>query len=35
MRILVIEDDEKIAAFISRGLKENGYSVKIATDGLM
>ncbi|MBI5050200.1 MAG: response regulator transcription factor [Nitrospirae bacterium] len=33
MRILVIEDEKKIADFIKRGLKEEGYSVDIATDG--
>jgi two-component system OmpR family response regulator len=34
MKILVIEDDEKISSFIARGLKENGYIVDTATDGL-
>ncbi|MCK9316057.1 MAG: response regulator transcription factor [Verrucomicrobia bacterium] len=34
MKILVIEDDEKISSFIARGLKENGYVVDTATDGL-
>lgn len=33
MRILVIEDEEKIANFIRRGLKEEGYSVDAAYDG--
>ncbi len=33
MRILVIEDEKKIADFIKRGLKEEGYSVDIAHDG--
>lgn len=33
MRILVIEDERKIADFIRRGLKEEGYSADIATDG--
>jgi len=33
MRILVIEDEEKIANFIRRGLKEKGYSVDVASDG--
>ena len=33
MRILVIEDEEKIANFIRRGLKEEGYSVDTAHDG--
>ncbi len=34
MRILIVEDDKKIAAFISKGLKEAGYAVDIAPDGL-
>ena len=33
MRILVIEDERKIASFIQRGLKEEHYAVDIATDG--
>lgn len=33
MRILVIEDEKKIADFIRRGLKEEGYAVDIAYDG--
>jgi DNA-binding response OmpR family regulator len=33
MRILVIEDEEKIAAFIKRGLREEGYAVDVAHDG--
>ncbi|MCX8161311.1 MAG: response regulator transcription factor [Candidatus Saccharicenans sp.] len=33
MRILVIEDERKIAEFIRRGLKEEGYSVDVAYDG--
>lgn len=33
MRILVVEDDEKIASFIANGLKQNGYSVDKASDG--
>ena len=35
MKILVIEDDEKIASFIANGLKENGYDVDMAADGLL
>jgi Response regulators consisting of a CheY-like receiver domain and a winged-helix DNA-binding domain len=27
MRLLVVEDDKKIASFVSRGLKEAGYVV--------
>ncbi|MFP5238734.1 MAG: response regulator [Acidobacteriota bacterium] len=37
MRILLVEDDPKIAAFISQGLKQNGYAVDqcaTGTDGL-
>ena len=33
MRILVIEDEQKVADFIKRGLKEEGYSVDVACDG--
>lgn len=33
MRILVIEDEQKISNFIKRGLKEEGYLVDIANDG--
>jgi len=33
MRILIIEDEKKIAAFIKRGLKEAGYAVDVANDG--
>jgi heavy metal response regulator len=33
MRILLVEDEEKIASFIARGLKENKFSVDIAKDG--
>ena len=35
MKILVIEDDEKIASFIAKGLKENGCDVDMAADGLL
>jgi len=33
MRILIIEDESKIAAFLKRGLKEEGYAVDVAADG--
>lgn len=33
MRVLIIEDDKKIAAFISKGLKEAGFAVDTAADG--
>lgn len=34
MRILVIEDDEKIASFIIKGLREAGFTVDHAQDGI-
>ncbi|HAP41393.1 MAG TPA: DNA-binding response regulator, partial [Nitrospira sp.] len=34
MRILVIEDDPKLAAFVAGGLKQAGFSVDHAADGL-
>ena len=33
MRILVIEDEARIRAFLARGLEAEGYSVDCATDG--
>ena len=33
MRILVVEDERRIADFISRGLSEQGYAVDVAGDG--
>lgn len=33
MKILVIEDDRETAAFLTRGLKEHGHVVDVATDG--
>jgi two-component system OmpR family response regulator len=33
MRILVVEDDEKIASFIVNGLKQSGFAVDTAGDG--
>jgi two-component system OmpR family response regulator len=33
MRILLIEDDRKIAAFIERGLKEAGFAIDVCGDG--
>lgn len=33
MRLLVVEDDAKIASFVVRGLKESGYAVDHAADG--
>ena len=33
MRILVVEDDRKVAGFIELGLREEGYAVDLARDG--
>jgi two-component system, OmpR family, copper resistance phosphate regulon response regulator CusR len=33
MKILVVEDDEKIASFIKKGLQEEAYSVDVTTNG--
>ncbi len=33
MRILIVEDEKKIANFIQRGLKEEKYAVDVAPDG--
>jgi DNA-binding response OmpR family regulator len=33
MRILVVEDDPTLAAFVSKGLREAGYAVDVAPDG--
>ena len=33
MRILVIEDEPKTAAYLKKGLEESGYSVEVANDG--
>lgn len=34
MRILVVEDDKKVASFLGRGLREEGYAVDVAHDGM-
>lgn len=34
MKILVVEDEQKVAAFIRQGLEEAGYQVEVAHDGL-
>jgi DNA-binding response OmpR family regulator len=34
-KILVVEDEPKVASFVKRGLEENGFSCEIAFDGLM
>lgn len=33
MRALLIEDDDDVASYVSKGLKEQGYTVDIASDG--
>jgi len=33
MRILIVEDEKKVAAFIKKGLEEETYAVDIASDG--
>src|SRR3954453_18831538 len=33
MRILLIEDEKKTAAFLAKGLREAGYTVEVAHDG--
>jgi two-component system OmpR family response regulator len=33
MRVLIIEDDQTIAEFVARGLREAGFAVEIAPDG--
>jgi two-component system copper resistance phosphate regulon response regulator CusR len=34
MKILIVEDEPKVASFIKKGLEENNYDVEIAYDGL-
>lgn len=33
MRVLLVEDDKRIAKFVAKGLRENSYAVDIAVDG--
>ena len=33
MRILVVEDEKKVAGFIKKGLEEEGYAIDLAFDG--
>lgn len=33
MRVLVVEDEKKVASFIKQGLEEEGYAVDVAPDG--
>ena len=32
MRILIVEDEKKVAAFIKKGLEEETYAVDVAMD---
>ena len=34
MRLLVIEDESRLAAYLRKGLSENGYVVDVAADGI-
>lgn len=34
MRILVVEDNKKVASFVEKGLREEGYAVDVAHDGV-
>ncbi|MDF7826217.1 response regulator transcription factor [Pontiellaceae bacterium B12227] len=33
MKILIVEDDRKIASFVQKGLKEQGYTIDVCHDG--
>jgi len=33
MRVLIVEDEKKVAEFLRRGLKQEGYAVDVARDG--
>ena len=33
MRVLLVEDDQRIAHFVAKGLRENTYAVDVAVDG--
>ena len=33
MKMLIVEDDRKVAGFIEMGLREEGYAVDVARDG--
>ncbi len=34
MRVLIVEDEHRIAAYVKRGLKEQGYAADVAFDGM-
>jgi DNA-binding response OmpR family regulator len=33
VQILIVEDEDRIAAFVERGLKAEGFAVQVASDG--
>lgn len=33
MRVLLVEDDVRIAGFVAKGLRENSYAIDVASDG--
>lgn len=33
MRVLLVEDDGRVAGFVARGLREQSYAVDVAADG--
>ncbi len=33
MRVLLVEDEERVAGFVARGLRENAYAVDVAAEG--
>jgi DNA-binding response OmpR family regulator len=33
MRILVVEDEPRIASFVAKGLREQAYAVDVSVDG--
>ena len=35
MRLLLVEDDEKIASFVEKGLKSSGFAVDLASTGTL
>ena len=35
LKILLVEDEPKVAEFIKKGLRENNYDVDVANDGLI
>ena len=32
-RILIVEDEQRLAAFVEKGLRQNGFTTQIAADG--